>query len=578
MAEKPKFRIKTRSQMKTMEVVFVSDELIGNVIPSRKEYERVSRQKIKAENDKKIDDGENIVDSKPRKRKHNDEINEVSAKKSKYVDDVELALAALENDDVEKVEVSQPTTLFDDGEDVSAKKIYNFGNQNHNQPKTPKSILKSPATPRNNLNVSFSNKENDTPKSKRRLEKIEEEPPATPYSLRKKVIKDIKKIQKILENSDDDFSASESEYSAEGESSGDSNDEDEEEGHEKKSKKKALFNYKMSSANFFESQCVKKSITSNNSLRKLKNPKLTQEKLDEMFNNIEMNPEHKNCIKNLFNQSVGLFEKWDFILDQNFNIILYGVGSKKEIVNRFVERFLNKHPVIVVNGFFPSVTVKEILDKVCQILNIESDSTDVIEKIQNKISDYDIKIYLAINNIDGIMLRNKKAQTILSQLGKIQQIPVIATIDHINAPLIWDNCTYSDFNWVWYDCTNYMNYKDEIVYEGNIMLQSSGQLTLSSLRNVFNSLTKNSREIFIVILKNQLDSENKKAGISFRELYQECRKELLISSDVALRSQLKEFLDHMILKQKKSPDGEERFVISIESNILKQFLDEQENS
>lgn len=584
MAEKSKYQIKTRSQMKEVKVIFVSEDLIGSVISSRKEYERLIRQKSKAENDKlndkvtgnKLEDGESIVETKPRKRKHNDEINEVNAKKSKYIDDVELALAALENDDVEKMEINEPTTLFDDQEDVSAKKIYNFENKNHNQ-KTPKSCLKSPATPKNKLNIRFSNKENDTPKNKNRLEKIDEEPSATPYSLRRKVIKDIKKIQKILENSDDDFSASESEYSAEGESS--SQESGDEDGEKKSSKTKiANFNYKISSANFFESQSVKKSITSNNSLRKLKNPKLTQEKLDEIFRNCEVNPEHRNCVKKLFNQSVSLFEKWDFVLEQNFNIVLYGVGSKKEIINKFVQRFLNKHPVIVVNGFFPSVTVKEIIDKVCQILNIEPDSNDIIEKIQNKISDYDIKIYLAINNIEGIMLRNKKAQMILSQLGKIEQIPVIATIDHINAPLIWDNCTYSDFNWVWYDCTTFMNYQDEIVYEGNIMLQSSGQLTLSSLRNVFNSLTKNSREIFLMILKNQLDAENKKAGISFRELYQECRKELLISSDVALRSQLKEFLDHMILKQKRTADGEERFVIAIESNILKQFLDEQERS
>lgn len=581
MAEEPKYQIKTRSQMKTIQVVFVNEDLIGSVISSRKEYERISRQK-KAENEKvanKLEDGESIVETKPRKRKHNDEISEVSAKKSKYVDDVELALAALENDEVEKIDFSKPTTLFDDQGDVSAKKMYNFENKIPKTPKTPKSCIKSPATPKNKLSVSFSNKENDTPKNKNRLEKIDEEPSATPYSLRRKTIKDIQKIQKILENSDDDFSASESDYSAEGESSSESGEEEGEKGEKKLSKSKVKdFSYKISSANFFESQSVKKSIISKNSLKKLKNPKLTQEKLDEIFKNFEDNPEHKSCVKRLFNESLSLFEKWDFILNQNFNIILYGVGSKREIINKFVQRFLKTHPVIVVNGFFPSVTVKEVTDKICQILNIQPNSNDVIEKIQNKISEYDIKIYLAINNIEGIMLRNKKAQMILSQLGKIEQIPVIATIDHINAPLMWDNCTYGDFNWIWYDSTTFMNYQDEVLYEGNVMLQKAGQLTLSSLRNVFNALTHNSREVFLIILKNQLEAEDGNAGMSFRELYQKCRKELLINSDVGLRSQLKEYLDHKILKQKRTAEGEEYFVIAYGNNILKQFLDEQERS
>lgn len=577
MDTEPGYQIKPRTSMKTIDVIFVSDELVGEIIPSRKEHERLLRQRIKAENDKsltqKVEALENHVEPKSRKRKNNDDIIEVKAKKSKYIDDVELALAALENGEVEKVSVSQPSTLFDEQEDISASRIYKFENKNHT-PSSLKSCLKSPITPKNKLNVSFSNKENDTPKNKNNLGTIIEEPGATtPYSLRKKVIKDIREIQKILENSDDDFSASESEYS--GESSESSAEESEE---VKKPSRRKPANYTISSANYFESQSVKKSITSNNTLKKLKTPKLTQEKLEEIFKNVEINAEHKNSVKVLFNEHLTLFRKWDFILKQNYNILLYGVGSKKEIVNKFVQRFVNKHPVIVVNGFFPSVTVKEILDKICQVVKVDPDCSDVIERIHKKIIEYNVKIYLAVNNIEGTMLRNKKAQEILSQLGKIEQIHIIATVDHINAPLIWDKSTSSDFNWIWYDGTTFLNYTDEIVYEGNLMLQHSGQLTLSSLRNVFNSLTKNSRGIFLVILRNQLEAGSKKTGISFRELYQECRKELLISSDVALRSQLKEFLDHLILKQKRNADGEERFVISIESSILKQFLDEQEQS
>ena len=47
--------------------------------------------------------------------------------------------------------------------------------------------------------------------------------------------------------------------------------------------------------------------------------------------------------------------------------------------------------------------------------------------------------YLVIHNIDGVMLRNDKAQTILSLMAKIRGFHIVASLDHINAPL----CKYN---------------------------------------------------------------------------------------------------------------------------------------
>ncbi len=43
--------------------------------------------------------------------------------------------------------------------------------------------------------------------------------------------------------------------------------------------------------------------------------------------------------------------------------------------------------------------------------------------------------YLVIHNIDGTMLRGEKIQMILSLLAAIRGFHIIASIDHINAPL-----------------------------------------------------------------------------------------------------------------------------------------------
>lgn len=66
------------------------------------------------------------------------------------------------------------------------------------------------------------------------------------------------------------------------------------------------------------------------------------------------------------------------------------------------------------------------------------------------------------------------------------------------------------------------------------------------------------------------------AGMPFKDLYWSCREAFLVSSDLALRAQLTEFLDHKLVKSKRSVDGSEQLTIPIDSGLLQQFLDEQE--
>ena len=56
------------------------------------------------------------------------------------------------------------------------------------------------------------------------------------------------------------------------------------------------------------------------------------------------------------------------------------------------------------------------------------------KKVSCLVSDYE-DLYLVIHNIDGAMMRSEKVQVILSMLGQIQGVHILASIDHINAPL-----------------------------------------------------------------------------------------------------------------------------------------------
>jgi hypothetical protein len=49
----------------------------------------------------------------------------------------------------------------------------------------------------------------------------------------------------------------------------------------------------------------------------------------------------------------------------------------------------------------------------------------------------------------------------LSRLSQAPAVHLIASIDHVNAALLWDNRTAAAFKWLWLDVTSYAAYKSE---------------------------------------------------------------------------------------------------------------------
>lgn len=66
-------------------------------------------------------------------------------------------------------------------------------------------------------------------------------------------------------------------------------------------------------------------------------------------------------------------------------------------------------------------------------------------------------------------------------------------------------------------------------------------------------------------------------GLPFKDLYSKSREQFLVSSDLALRAQLTEFLDHKLVRMKRTYDGSENLVIPIENTLLQQFLEQQKS-
>lgn len=171
----------------------------------------------------------------------------------------------------------------------------------------------------------------------------------------------------------------------------------------------------------------------------LKTPRLQHEDLFKLLADHKISHNHRKCMRDLHSQYETYFPKWLFILKEGYNILLHGLGSKRNILQALHSGFLAHENVLVVNGYFPSLTIKDILDDIVTgLLETTSKSknsheiVDFIEEEMNLTPEY--HIFLIIHNLDGVMLRNDMAQNILSRLAHITNIHLIASIDHINAP------------------------------------------------------------------------------------------------------------------------------------------------
>uniref|UniRef100_A0A1A9UPH7 Origin recognition complex subunit 2 n=1 Tax=Glossina austeni TaxID=7395 RepID=A0A1A9UPH7_GLOAU len=336
---------------------------------------------------------------------------------------------------------------------------------------------------------------------------------------------------------------------------------------------------------YFQKHSSSKIHTSDHTLDRLKNPRLSTDRLFALLSDMKLSAEHEQSINDMIAEYKSYFSKWLYLLHEGFNLLVYGLGSKRQLLLSFHREILAEQPVVVINGFFPSLTLKDILDSIANnILDLGISPTNPHETVDMIEEEFalipETHLYLIIHNLDGPMLRNNRSQDILSRLAKLPNIHLLASIDHINTPLLWDNTKLSNFNFTWWDCTTMLPYRDETAYENSMLVQYTGELALSSLRSVFLSLTANSKNVYMIIVKHQLKNKGTPnyQGMPFKDLYWSCRESFLVSSDLVLRAQLTEFLDHKLVKFKRSVDGTEQLIIPIDSSLLQQFLDEQEKT
>ncbi|KAG5642600.1 hypothetical protein DXG03_002498 [Asterophora parasitica] len=341
-------------------------------------------------------------------------------------------------------------------------------------------------------------------------------------------------------------------------------------------------------------------------------PPLTADEYAEAIASASNGPSLKPVQSSLLSESSRelLFSRFMRELAEGFNLLMYGFGSKRRVLNQFATDYCSKRGhVVVVNGFQPEFSLKDLMGSIEQvpgILGLELTSTT--PEVQSKriydffaSSDHPRRrhLYLIFHNIDAAPLRASKAKSCLALLALNPRIHIVASVDHIHAPLLFSTSEATTrkpypsapppsvpprgFAWLWHDLTTLVPYDAELAYIDRTSVPTAHgggprkkvdaaaqtaatMMTETAALHILASVTQKAKKLFALIGSTQLagieeaaagadGEEGEKAvvaaerdlqrfGIGYDILFTTARDNFIATNDTALRSLLGEFRDH----------------------------------
>lgn len=310
-----------------------------------------------------------------------------------------------------------------------------------------------------------------------------------------------------------------------------------------------------------------------------------------------LNREARAFLQSLYKS---MFPQWHFELTQGFSLVFYGVGSKRNLLMQFVTTSISSEiPTLVVNGYNPATTFKEILNASVPVLVADQaerqkfplnppDLLEALLKHMETEQDASVRLVLVIHNIDGFSLRSDRNQALLARLCSIKQIWLISSIDHINGPVLWDAAKLSQYNFLWHDLTTYELYTTETTFDDPLALGKSRQAVGSKgVKYVLASLTANARNLYRLLICHQIETMSEdlapddnntvgtaQHGIEFKLFYKKCVEEFIVSNELNFRTMLTEFYEHKMAQATKNQTGAEKIYVPFTKDAIEAILEE----
>lgn len=185
----------------------------------------------------------------------------------------------------------------------------------------------------------------------------------------------------------------------------------------------------------------KKSVTSSSAYSFLVHP------LPTSFDFASTIPQYSALCQVIEEQHVADFPRWILELQEGFNILFYGYGSKHDILMKFAKEACAKRgDVALVNGTSPSCGLKDIIGALSNFVPSSQKETFLGKSLDAQAKGiYEHyafgrcrrHLYLIIESIDSPALLNPKAREFINVLASLPNAHLAGSVEHLNAPLAW---------------------------------------------------------------------------------------------------------------------------------------------
>lgn len=300
------------------------------------------------------------------------------------------------------------------------------------------------------------------------------------------------------------------------------------------------------------SQTVKKS---GNTLKKIDMSLLSSSNASKLT---EKDQADREAVINGYANS--LFPEVYGLLTAKFSVILYGVGSKKNLLDKFKEQWLADEKFLKIYGYFLELNLRTILIKLSKLFGIEETTNEC--DFFKQAAELKDDLFLVIHSMDILFKTDAKIKRFLTKLnaecgGKLH---IVGTVDSINSALMFDLKEAQKLNLVHLEATTYESYHLEIGFlrsgskNKKGMLDLQGQtLTLTGILTIYNALPEHTKHVLLLIFREWLEhrelnrnigkksgiqEEDDVKGLELKTVAQKAREQFLANSGMLLIGRL----------------------------------------
>lgn len=386
-------------------------------------------------------------------------------------------------------------------------------------------------------------------------------------------------------------------------------------------------NHNISSFDAYFSQASRSSKTSANVFSHLV-PNLTFEEYDESISSFTKASSPSQRKITLEEIHIGYFQNYLTELAAGFNLLFYGLGSKRNILNKFARYLTRTGHVLVANAFSPDFDLSNFLSSLEQVTGVTAMSNITVtpdDQCRRILSQYSQvppcrHLFVVMHNIDSMHFRTTKLRSCLALLAAHPSIHLIASVDHILASSLWStseiftgyqnydrgicsrNAQRGGFSWLYHDLTTMESYDFELSYADrtsfsgastsaskhgsmkDVGVEQGGVISESAAQHVLASVTNKAKRLFALLCQRQLDAiqaastepklpipSSAQVATSYETLFSAARDEFIATNDTSMRALLGEFRDHGLVISASSIEGDSLW-IPLSSDILSRLV------